>query len=1090
MRKHILFPILALLLWSVAATLHAQDSDEQRSIRMFLHDGDILDFRASEIDSITATPTIQKVWKDGEYVSFAIEDVDSIWYMYPTLKLSVNDLSFGRVAVDNGKTVTISITNTGDYRESYILLADGVFAAAGSGHEFTIEAGESLNLSLTFKPTSATTYYGSLLVYSNSIDGGALKLPLTGKGVATAREEEEAVLPPEQQDFDIVLPEDAALEDFEGFKIVNFYGEYPVDVPVMANAKRKVRRADTNYSAYSSPAFVSPNGLQHHAFTDSKGNPYLFSITIPSEKPEISFTETALSLLMSTPYLIPGNEAQYQNTVRILKSLKSFPDFVQQVANAYYDGKKRNQCPDYSNISTSAIVNELFSMTKDSRDMAYSGVSLSHLHVTPLSAKFRLYNDFKRTIHAYPIRVKMNDTNLIIDEQEEASVTFQDMLNELIGLGIDSEAALIDEQIPSLDVEDMEYIKDLKEWIKETEDGLAAQSPELGQVFHFHLPYILESKEVDYLSLVFDGLEMIVLGENVYGDTADKSIFAVESSEMEVTYNDFDKIFVDIYGLGLSGEKSWKSYSQVEQYRILLALMWGAYTDVVKPFWEMVTGFKSAVETRMANFKFDFRYGARKYPEWALVVKLFNEFRKDQKNLKELDEHIDKRDALAVFKQLGWFALKTIATTLPSEHPDDKRTYINLFYNIYKKYAGKTATSLAFRQAFKSTANEFLSKFNFILKFVDACEHGVDFAGGVHGILHSELKQTFVIDKSTEPYINVIAPKEEVASVNNKTIHFEWETYMASHYGKCLYDLVLAFETPDKFNPVTHLSSFDGTSCDIDFASVPESKSANRILFKLIARDSKNANILLAETEWIPIASNLSADAPEFLDLGLPSGTLWATCNLGANQSADFGDYYAWGETTTKNSYSWKNYKYCKGANNTLTKYCTKANYGNNNFTDGLTELQGSDDPISSKYGYYYCIPTKEDWEELMTYCRWSRLNDCAYVRSKANGNVIFIPMAGYRSGMNLYEAESRGYYWTSTLDPNSPDDAWFIYIGNGKATNYDYYRCQGRSIRPVLKRQKTGSAHAPAKNASKPLEKQGEGGLVVKSISRSTITE
>lgn len=1084
MKRLLFIPLMLLTLLSLSSPLLAQDG---KAVRMFLNTGEVIDFPASEIDSITTTPTIQKVWHDGTYTSYNIIEIDSLWYMYPSLKLSVNDLSFGKVAVGNRKTTTVAISNTGDYPESYYLLADGVFAAEGSGKEYVIEAGESLNLNLTFTPLSDTSYFGSLMVYSSSIDGGALKLPLTGKGVSTVHEEEDAYLPPVTKDFDIVLPEDVSIGDFEDFKIVNFFGEYTVEMPSMANGMRMAKRAGTNYNVYSTPGFVSQNGLQHHAFVDSQGNPFLFSITIPYEQPEISFTETALSLLMSTPYLIPGNEAQYLNTVQILKSLESFPDFVQQVINAYYEGKKHNQCPDYSALNTSPIINELFSLSKDSRHMTYSGVSLANLNVSPVSAKFRLHNDFKRVIHAYPSRVKMNDTNLVIAEQEEASVTFLDMLDELINIGIDTEVSLIDEQLPSLDAEDMEFIKDLKVWVKEIEDEYSNTDPTLSQAFHFHMPYILESKEVDYLSLVFDGIEMSIFGENAYGETAEKSIFAVESSEMEVLYKDFDKIFVDIYGLGLSGDKSWKSYTQVEQARILLAMMWGAYNDVVKPFWEMVTGFKSAVETRMANFNFDFRYGARKYPEWALVVKLFKDFRKSQNNLKELDENIDKRDALAVFKQLGWFALKQIATSVPSDHPDDKRTYTNLIYNIYKKYAGKAVTSAAFKQAFKSTANEFLSKFNFILRFVDACEHGVDFIGGVNDMLQSELKQTFVIDKSENPYIHVIEPKEEVTSVNNKTIHFEWDTYMASHYGNCLYDLVLAFETPNSFNQITHLSGYDGTSCDIDFATIPESRNANRILFKLIARDSKNANILLAETELIPLASNLSPIPIEFVDLGLPSGTLWATCNLGATQSTAFGDYYAWGETVTKASYSWKNYKYCKGTNNTLTKYCSKSNYGNNNFTDNLVELQGSDDPLSCKYGYYYCIPTKEDWEELMTYCDWSRLNDCAFVKSRTNMNALFLPMAGYRSGLTLYDAESNGYYWTSTLDQNSPDDAWFIYVGNGKATNFDYYRCQGRSIRPVLKKQKTGNAQAPIRNLGKSAEKQGEGGLVVKSISRSS---
>ena len=66
----------------------------------------------------------------------------------------------------------------------------------------------------------------------------------------------------------------------------------------------------------------------------------------------------------------------------------------------------------------------------------------------------------------------------------------------------------------------------------------------------------------------------------------------------------------------------------------------------------------------------------------------------------------------------------------------------------------------------------------------------------------------------------------------------------------------------------------------------------------------------------------------EYVDLGLPSGLLWATCNVGADSPDDYGDYFAWGETETKSDYDWDTYKWCNGSENTLTKYCTKSSYG------------------------------------------------------------------------------------------------------------------------------------------------------------------
>ncbi|MBO4370001.1 MAG: hypothetical protein J5808_01395, partial [Paludibacteraceae bacterium] len=84
----------------------------------------------------------------------------------------------------------------------------------------------------------------------------------------------------------------------------------------------------------------------------------------------------------------------------------------------------------------------------------------------------------------------------------------------------------------------------------------------------------------------------------------------------------------------------------------------------------------------------------------------------------------------------------------------------------------------------------------------------------------------------------------------------------------------------------------------------------------------------------------------DYVDLGLPSGTLWATCNVGANTPEEYGDYFAWGETTLKSNYEWSTYKY--GTYNQLTKYCYKSDYGKNGFTDTKTTLDAEDDAATA----------------------------------------------------------------------------------------------------------------------------------------------
>lgn len=139
-----------------------------------------------------------------------------------------------------------------------------------------------------------------------------------------------------------------------------------------------------------------------------------------------------------------------------------------------------------------------------------------------------------------------------------------------------------------------------------------------------------------------------------------------------------------------------------------------------------------------------------------------------------------------------------------------------------------------------------------------------------------------------------------------------------------------------------------------------------------------------------------TANGHEWVDLGLPSGTLWATCNIGASKPEDYGSYFAWGETSTKRTYNWSTYKYAEGAYNKLTKYCNKSNYGNNGFTDKLTTLQAGDDPATAQWGSGGRTPSKAQWEKLLsnTTRKWTTQNGKkGYLfTSKTNGNSVFCP--------------------------------------------------------------------------------------------------
>ena len=194
-----------------------------------------------------------------------------------------------------------------------------------------------------------------------------------------------------------------------------------------------------------------------------------------------------------------------------------------------------------------------------------------------------------------------------------------------------------------------------------------------------------------------------------------------------------------------------------------------------------------------------------------------------------------------------------------------------------------------------------------------------------------------------------------------------------------------------------------------------------------------------------------------YVDLGLPSGLLWATCNVGAETPEDYGDYFAWGETQPKNNFSWIHYQYCMGSNKTLTKYCNNSSYGYNGFTDNLTTLLPEDDAATANWGSGWRMPTREEWQELYnnTTVTWTTQNGVnGRLFTASNGNSLFLPAAGYR-GSSLSNAGSYGYYWSSSLDTVEPDGALYFGFDSGNYGMYlNYSRVVGFAVRPVRSAQ------------------------------------
>ncbi len=200
----------------------------------------------------------------------------------------------------------------------------------------------------------------------------------------------------------------------------------------------------------------------------------------------------------------------------------------------------------------------------------------------------------------------------------------------------------------------------------------------------------------------------------------------------------------------------------------------------------------------------------------------------------------------------------------------------------------------------------------------------------------------------------------------------------------------------------------------------------------------------------------------EWVDLGLPSGLQWFSCNVGATRPEEYGNYYAWGETETKSIYKWDNYRYSTyDAVRSLvvpTKYNNDSELGT---VDDLTVLQPGDDAATANMGNGARTPTREEWEELLDHTSntWTSMNGVYGWKFTASNNAsLFLPAAGYRLNGELSLVGEYGYYWSSSLYTDNPVDplvAWNFGFFSEWSDIYRNDRCRGFPVRAVRSSQK-----------------------------------
>ena len=242
---------------------------------------------------------------------------------------------------------------------------------------------------------------------------------------------------------------------------------------------------------------------------------------------------------------------------------------------------------------------------------------------------------------------------------------------------------------------------------------------------------------------------------------------------------------------------------------------------------------------------------------------------------------------------------------------------------------------------------------------------------------------------------------------------------------------------------------------------------AGQILLQKLSYDpyadmDNNGSVTIGDVaEIIRVATEPKPEEHEYVDLGLPSGTLWATCNVGAESPEDYGYYFAWGEVEPKSTYDWSTYKWMKSG------YSDKRGCNKYTIMDGQTsgcwyiygtfrgdnkmELDLEDDAAYMNWGEGWRMPTDAQLTELRTSCTWTwNSTKKGYTIVGPNNNSLFLPAAGGYDNSSLNFAGSGGYYWSRSLSTSYSDSAYYVYFDTDVVHRINLFRYNGRSVRPV----------------------------------------
>jgi len=342
------------------------------------------------------------------------------------------------------------------------------------------------------------------------------------------------------------------------------------------------------------------------------------------------------------------------------------------------------------------------------------------------------------------------------------------------------------------------------------------------------------------------------------------------------------------------------------------------------------------------------------------------------------------------------------------------------------------------------------------------------FIDKTHGITRIGESKTFTTLNAEPPVITefkVTKKEYKQAGFSNKGKSYDYcfnaSTSVKLEADKDVVDWGYVYEDPDGEPSLISLRSYGTSYTDTRYAYYRNEKESTARLYGYVKYDGDDKYYygeshdydLIYEDEMCPDDHH-----PHAIDLGLPSGTKWACCNVGASSPEGYGSYYAWGETQTKSDYRPGTYKYAQVSNrgywdDTAQQYYTYVNIG--------TDIAGTSyDAATANWGAPWCMPSLAQIQELINNCssRWTQQNGVnGRLFTGKNGNSVFLPAAGFRWNGSLNGEGSGGEglggdYWSSSLSGSYPNNGCCLYFSSGSAYCSSAYRDIGFTVRPVRK--------------------------------------